>query len=117
MLGDAVRDLAGVLTVAGINATGDARDLQVPGAWVEPAGIEFETLAAGSATVRVRVLLIVPDNGPMASMDALSDMLLTVRRLGLQMENITPTGATLINHGADPLPAIQFDAYVGVTDL
>ncbi|QXG07725.1 hypothetical protein [Curtobacterium phage Penoan] len=112
MLDECVQHVADMLTAAGIPATGDPRDLNLPGAWVEPATVAFDTFDAQQAEVTMSVHLVTPDNGPMASMSALSDMLLTVRGLGLRMANITTEGITLTNHSPDPLPALTFSVAV-----
>lgn len=117
MLAAAVEAVTSQLTAAGVVATGDPRDLNLPGAWVEPSTVEFDTLAADQAEVTLRVHLVVPDNGPMPSMDALGDMLMIARRIGYRMINITTEGVTLQNHGADPLPALSFDVAVTVSDI
>lgn len=52
-------DLVDTLHAADIRAAVDVKDLTAPGVWVQPTGLNRDTLA--STRVAVRLVLIVPD--------------------------------------------------------
>ena len=56
-----------------IAASVNPAEVSPPGVWVRSSGIRFDLL--GGYTHRLRLHLVVPDNGYIAARDALSDLL------------------------------------------
>lgn len=56
-----VDELVDALKAASIRAGVDLAGIQAPGVWVQPLGPGLDTL--GGTAVRVRLVLVVPDNG------------------------------------------------------
>ena len=91
------------LTAAGINATTDARDLILPGAWVTVHDIA-EVALCGEPLVRADVCLIVGDFGSpvyLEQMGTLLDRALTVLTLEEPARPMTVTPP-----GVAPMPAL-----------
>lgn len=105
-IGTALQDVADICESAGISAAVDARNLNLPGAWVTPDVVSFETMAAGEAIMDISIFLIARDNGPVDSLDALGEMLAKLRTV-LSVPEAQVMYLGLPNHGAGELPALQ----------
>lgn len=102
-LADSLTAVADTLTAAGIPATVEPRDLQIPGAWVTLHDVIDPTLC-GEYTVRARVCLIASDNGMTHELDALGRMLDLAYDAVTFDEAVTPM--TVTPPGMGPLPAL-----------
>lgn len=106
--------LVDLLEDAGLNATADARDLDLPGALVTPERVVADRLG-DDYTITWHVYLLAADNGPVAALDDLGDMFdLAKDRLGVG--EAQPVTLTLPNLAADPLPALLLTFDTNVTD-
>jgi hypothetical protein len=99
----ALQDLADLLTEAGVRATLDRRNLEVPGAWVRPDSAGPYTL--GAAKARASVLLVAPQAGDREALEDLCGLLddaLTV----IDPEEDVDTSVVL-PHNGNALPAFR----------
>ncbi|UVK60160.1 tail terminator [Arthrobacter phage SerialPhiller] len=112
-LGDALQDIANMVTAAGVPAAVDPRNLNLPGAWVTPNTVGFDVLDADTAHMRFDVYLVTGDHGAVESLNSLGAMLTKVRK-PLQVGDAQPVMVNLPNHGAGALPAllISIDAQI-----
>lgn len=104
-IGNALNDIAELVTAAGVPAAVDARNLSLPGAWVNPGTVSFDTLDADKAAMRFDVYLVAPDHGAIHSLNELGRMLSQLRDQ-LPVGEAQPVMVNLPNHGADPMPAL-----------
>lgn len=104
--GTATAELVAMIEAAGLNATADPRDLELPGVWVSPALIDYDRLDGDVYAGSWELYLIAPDNGPTVSLDILSDLATVVRRV-LPFGEARSVSVQLSNHSPDPLPALQ----------
>lgn len=102
-LADSLAGVVDTLNAAGVAATTDPRDLQVPGAWVTVHDVIDPTLC-GVYTVRARVCLIASDNGMSHELDALGRLLDLAYDAVTFDEAVTPM--TVTPPGMAPLPAL-----------
>lgn len=113
--GDALTYVRDQLAGAGVAAVLDTRDLNLPGAWVEPNTLTPAYLDGGM-DASVTVVLVVPDSGPVESLNMLTDLLtLVLEGTSLQVPEVEATRARLENHSPDPLPALRFTTTVQLT--
>jgi len=104
-LGTVAQQIADDLSAAGIPAVVDARDLQLPGAWVTPATVTFTYLDHASVSVDWDIYLIVRDVPAVIAMDELSAFAETLaEKFGAG--ELTPQTVNLPNQSADSLPAL-----------
>jgi hypothetical protein len=99
----ACRELAVLLTEAGVPATLDRKGLQVPGAWVRPDSAGPYTL--GAARARASVILVAPQAGDSEALEDLCGLLdaaLTV----IDPEEDVDTSVVL-PHNGNALPAFR----------
>lgn len=100
----AVDTLVDLLRSAGVSASTDAGDLNLPGALIDVRSISFDLLAG--YTLNTTVLLVVPDNGPARALVALSDLYNLVSTV------IAPDGdvvvrTTTLAESPGPLPCLE----------
>lgn len=94
------------LRAAGITAEHDARDLNLPGAWVTPGDVTFNRLADEAAQVEIVVALVAPDVGGVEALRILDDMLAKTRDAGIGAATFEPGTVQLENHAPGSLPAL-----------
>lgn len=102
-LAAALDRIVAALTEAGIAATTDPRDLQIPGAWVTVHDITDPTLC-GEYSVRADVCLVAADNGAPFEVDALGQLLDLAYTAVTFDEPVRPM--TVTPPGLAPLPAL-----------
>src|SRR6185503_8090931 len=69
------QEIADKLTALGVDATVDARDLALPGAWVTLQSLSFEYLAGANVYTAVwAIFLIARDTGTPTALSELSDL-------------------------------------------
>lgn len=100
----ALAHVVDALTAAGIPATIDASQIQIPGAWVTLESIEPHTLAGGSL-VTAQVVLVAMHPNAAHAFDALDQMAAAASQ-ALGDQTWAAESITLPNHSPDPLPAI-----------
>jgi hypothetical protein len=76
-LAGAVADLAGILTAAGIPATGDIRDLNPPGVLIPPPEVAWRY--GRGAVCTWRIVAVVPNTGAGPAVGELSTLVDTVQ--------------------------------------
>lgn len=103
-LAQAAEETAAMLTDWGVTTVTDPRDLNLPGAWLAPSQIDYQTLTTGPLRVEWDLYLLAPDNG--APLDALGAMLdqLTPH---MTLSTIDALSLTVANQSPDPLPALH----------
>lgn len=104
-IGDSLQDIADMVTAAGVPAAVDPRNLALPGAWVTPGLVSFDTLDADKALMRFDVYLVAPDHGAVHALNELGTMLSKLRDQ-LPVGEAQPVMVNLPNHGADAMPAL-----------
>lgn len=114
-IGDALQDIADMVTAAGVPAALDPRDLELPGAWVTPGAVSFDVLDADTAHMRFDVYLVAREHGAKVSLNTLGGMLAKVRP-ALGVPSAQPLMVNLPNHGADPLPALLLSIDAQLTE-
>lgn len=112
--GEALQNIADVCVSAGLDAAVDARDLTIPGVWVTPGTISFNTMSRNSASMDVDLYLVSPDHGATAAYDNLGDMLDQLVDV-LYVSEAIPVGLNLPNHGADSFPALHISLNIQIT--
>jgi hypothetical protein len=106
-LGQAMQQIADDISSLGVPAVVDARDLNLPGAWVTPGPFAYEFMSKTALTLSADVYLISRDLPAVQAEDDLGNMV-DVLAGPLHISAVTPQTVTLPNHGADPLPALYF---------
>lgn len=114
-IGQGLDDIKQLLTDAGVPAVVDARNLALPGAWVTPGVISFDTMDADAAFMRFDVYLIAPDHGAVHSLNELGGMLAKLRA-AVPIGEAQPVMVNLPNHGADPMPALLISIDAQLTE-
>lgn len=105
MLGQAAQEVADGLSAIGIPAVVDARDLQLPGAWVTPSSVGYDYLGGGRFAVAWDVYLIERDIPQVQALDSLGAMAEKVAaRFG--HVDFNPQTVTIANQSPDPLPCL-----------
>lgn len=108
----AAAEVATMVTDLGVPAVVDARDLNLPSAWVTPGEMELVYLD-GSADITWDIYLIAQDTGTPDSMNKLSTMLGKVTSItGVDATFLT---VNLPNQAAEPLPALLVHIETKVT--
>jgi len=112
--GTATLEVAAALTAAGLEVETNVQDLQVPGAWLTPAAIDYDRLGLDRYTGAWSLYLIANGNQPTDSLDDLSTMAERVRTVfpAFRAEAVT---VQLANHSPDPLPALLITIEMDVT--
>ncbi len=105
-IADAVDEVLGRLAAAGVSATPDPRDLNLPAVWVTVDGVSTRLLAAGVALVDLTLVAIVPDTGIPGTLDDLDDLVVAVEAAFPALEWETRAVA-LPSMGKTPLPALS----------
>ena len=93
------------LNAAGVPASVEVSDLNLPGVWVGMDRITEHTLAGGG-TLAARLLLIVPDNGQREAAKALSSLLAQVSAVVTPVGDIT--AETVAMPDGSTCPALAF---------
>lgn len=101
----ALEDLADALAAAGVEASVDPADLDLPGVWVTLDRLTVPTFTGGGL-VRARLLLIVPDQDHIRAVEALQDLYDATVAVVDPMSDVESTLAT-VQAGPD-LPALTF---------
>jgi len=114
-IGTALQDIADQITAAGVPATTDPRNLNLPGAWVTPGTVSFDVLDAQTAFMRFDVYLVAPDHGAVHSLNALGEQLAQLRT-ALPIGEAQPVMVNLPNHGADAMPALLISIDAQLTE-
>jgi hypothetical protein len=73
-IGAQVRALVDTLTAAGLRATADSRNLNLPAVFVKMPTVDFR-FKAGTEQASWAIYVLVPDNGTLAAADALGPLL------------------------------------------
>jgi hypothetical protein len=73
-LGEQVRDIVDRLTAAGLRATADSRNLNLPAVFVKMPAFDFR-FKAGTNQADWSIYVLVPDSGTLAAADALGPLL------------------------------------------
>ena len=113
-IGAAAQAVVDMISDAGVQATIDGRDLELPGALVAPETISADRLG-GDYTVAWNVYLVAADAGPVEALDDLGHMF-DLLKDALGVGEARPVTLTLPNHAADPLPAFLLTFSTSVTD-
>lgn len=106
--GTATQELADKLSATGLDATADPRSLNLPGVWIQPTGFDHDRLSVGAYTATWTLHAVVPDNGPIESLDALTELDALLRDALPALGAASIVGVQLPNHSAEPLPALQY---------
>jgi len=106
-VGAAAQIVADQLTAGGLSTVVDARDLQLPGAWLTVNALSFDRLDSSAYEVTWDLFLVVPDVAAPDALDQLGVLLSQARAAGLDTGSATAITMTLLNHSAEPLPAFQ----------
>lgn len=114
-MGDSLKDIAEMVTAAGVPAAVDPRDLNLPGAWVTPGLVSFDVLDVDTAFMTFDIYLVAPDHGAAHSLNSLGDMLAKIRP-ALQVGEAMPVMVNLPNHGAEALPALLISIDAQITE-
>lgn len=114
-IGQSLQDIADQVTAAGVPASVDARNLNLPGAWVTPGLVSFDVMDAATAFMRFDVYLVAPDHGAVHSLDALGGMLAKLRQ-AIPVGEAQPVMVNLPNHGADAMPALLISIDAQLTE-
>jgi hypothetical protein len=114
-LDEAAAELAAQLVAAGVPAVVDPRDLNLPGAWLEPGPIEYPYLDPTAYDVTWNLYLVAIDNGAGPALDALGKMLATLRE-AFPVPEAQPIALTLANQGAGELPGLLCTIQTKITE-
>lgn len=109
---DAVAELCTLLDAAGVKASTDASELNLPGVWVTVDEFRTRNLA-GDIRLTVSLWLIVPNVDPMRALEALAELWRTVRAAGVVPDGPTVTTAVLLPSApTEAMPAFRFPLYL-----
>lgn len=103
--------LADRLTAAGVNASTDPTQIDVPGAWVTVETLNPERLG-GDFTVTAAIYLIARDTGHTPALADLSTMLARTAEIVTAIGETRPDTVALPGF-AGPLPALRTTAPIG----
>lgn len=99
----AVLDVVEQLTAAGVNATGDYRDLAVPGVLVRPDTAAYDRLTDDAGTIGLRLVGVAGNADPLTSDEQLGDLIGVCQSIA-DLADIQFTVYTNPNLAADSLP-------------
>lgn len=103
-LAEAAAETAALLSDLGVPTVTEPRDLNIPGAWLAPSTIDYQTLTQGPLRVQWDLYLLAPDNGaPLDHLGAMLDKLSAAMTLG----EVEALSLTIVNQSPDPLPALH----------
>jgi len=113
---DAMLEVVDALASAGVSATIDPRNVNLPGVWVQRLTLTPDLLCGGQ-TMRLRLVLVAPDVGTEQALDILDDLLDAAYKVA---QPNTGTGTTdrtvLLPDSATPYPATYYDVDYQITD-
>lgn len=110
----ALQDVATALKGAGLSATVDPRNLNLPGVLVAPATFDFERLSSSAWTLEADLYLVARDTGHGNALRSLGDMLDRLRDLW-PVPEAQAISIDLPNHGGS-LPALIVTITASVTE-
>jgi hypothetical protein len=99
-----VADLLAALRDAGVPCSLEAGDLNLPGALVNVQGFGFDVLRGFH--IKATVLLVVPDTGPVRSLQALTS-LFNLATVALTPDADVTVRTTTLAESPAPLPALE----------
>ena len=103
LLSESLDQVVDELQALQVAAAVDPRNLSLPGVWVTVGRYDARRLdATKTATIDVKLLLIVPDQGH--AIDQLDELATTVA--SIYPIELTAAVVALPNHAPDPLPAL-----------
>lgn len=114
LYGDALQEIVTALDNAGIAATTEMAQLQLPGALVVPGAISFDFLDLENYSAIVDVYLVTADQGSVESLNALQG-LLTKARTVFNFLEAEPVRLPVKNSAPDAIPALLLTLEVTIT--
>lgn len=93
------------LTAAGIEATVDPRDLNLPAVWVTIDRLDLNRLSGDAATVTIGLTAIAPDSGNPTALTDLDDLVAAVDA-EFAGRSWDPRAVMLPSQSTTPLPAL-----------
>lgn len=112
--GQATVEVAEKLTEAGLDVVTNVQDLNLPGGWLTPAGVEYDRMGADDYMGSWDLFLIARNTDPLDSLEDLSAMASLVRKFYPSFKADALT-VTLANHSPDALPAFKIKLEMSVS--
>jgi hypothetical protein len=106
-----VQALTDLLDGAGVKATLDPSELNLPGVWITVDTFQARTLNGG-IRLTVSLWLIVPNVDPVRALEQLADLWRTVRTLVTPDGPTTTTSVILPGNPTEAMPAFRFPLYL-----
>jgi hypothetical protein len=103
---EAINDIVDSLKAAGIAATADPSELELPGVLVMPGLIEFPYLSGTQFDQEFDLFLLVSPKGGVENWVDLQALLQKLRTV-YEIPEALPVSVPLPNHSAGPVPALQ----------
>lgn len=114
LYGDALQEIVTGLDNAGLRATTEVSELQLPGALVVPGPISFEYLDHENYTANVEVYLLTADHGSVNSMNELQELLANFHTVFDALE-AEPLSLNLPNISQNPIPGLLINLQATIT--
>lgn len=116
LIGDALAEVVQALRDAGINATTEPSEVQLPGALVVPGTLTFDLLDAENYSANIDIYLLTSNKGSVQSMNDLQT-LLNKFRVAFQIPEAEPISLNLPNvSGPDPVPGLLITLKATITE-
>jgi hypothetical protein len=112
-IGDALQEVVDTLTAAGVPASTEPGELDLPGAFVVPGVINFDLLSGDDYSMVIDIYLLTPNNGAIEAINSLQDMLVKVRTV-YGVPNAEPMSLPLGN-GQEALPGLLISLQATIT--
>lgn len=103
---DALQEVVDSLKAAGLKATQEQNQVQLPGALVVPGTLTFDSLDSDVYSAEINIYLLTTNKGSKKSMDDLQELLAKARTV-YEFPEAQPISLELLNvSGPDPIPGI-----------
>lgn len=113
--GDALAEVVAELTDAGIRATTEPKNFQIPGALVVPGTIDFDILGDDAYSMVIDIYLLPRKNGThIQAMNDAAEMLIKLRTV-FEVPNAEPISISLPNLSTDPVPGLLISLQATIT--
>lgn len=114
LYGDALQEIVTGLKNAGIKATTEIANLQLPGALVIPGPMTFDILDGENYSAEIEVYLLTSNKGSIQSLNDLQELLTDFRTV-FNVSEAEPISLPLTNLAPDPVPGLLITLQATIT--